>query len=97
MSAFGVADRCLDTELFPTQLRATYAGASRLAQAFAAIVTQFGLSALSAQLGGLVPAISWLSVVTFLPALGVFLLTVPETRGLTLERASGDVDGTGGS
>jgi MFS family permease len=88
LSAFSVADRLVETELFPTSLRATYVGASRLVSAATVVVAGFALSALAGPLGGLVPAISLLSIVTFVPALWVFLRVTPETRGLTLEIAS---------
>jgi hypothetical protein len=88
LSAFSVADRLVETELFPTSLRATYVGASRLVSAATVVVAGFALSALSGPLGGLVPAISWLSLATFVPALWIFLRVTPETRGLTLETAS---------
>ncbi|HKJ24753.1 MAG TPA: MFS transporter, partial [Myxococcota bacterium] len=87
-NAFGVADRCIDTELFPTALRATYAGMARLAAAVAAIVCQFALSGLSGLLGGLPQAIAVLSLATFLPSIPIFLWSAPETRGLSLDEAS---------
>lgn len=85
-AAFSVADRLLGTELFPTPLRATFAGVANLMAAGAGLVASFGLSLLAAPLGGLVPAITWLSIVTYVPATVVFVLAVPETRGLSLER-----------
>ena len=88
IAALSVSDRLIGTELFPTALRATFAGASGLVQAAAAIATQFALSLLTAPLGGLVPAITWLSALTFVPGIVVFLRVVPETRGLSLERAA---------
>jgi len=87
-AAFSVSDRLLGTELFPTPLRATFGGLSGLLVAFAAVASQFGLSLLSLRLGGLVPAITWLSLLTFVPATAIFLLVVPETRGLSLEQSS---------
>jgi putative MFS transporter len=87
-NAYNVAERCLDTELFPTALRATYAGSTRLAQAIATIVTNFGVSALAGAVGGIVPAISVVCVVTALPALAIFLAVAPETAGQSLEAAS---------
>ena len=42
---FSVADRCIDAELFPTALRATYLGAARLMNAAAGVFAMFGLSA----------------------------------------------------
>jgi MFS family permease len=88
IAALSVSDRLIGTELFPTALRATFAGASALMQAGAAIAAQVGLSLLATPLGGLAPAIAWLSAATFVPAIIVFLIVVPETRGLSLERAA---------
>ena len=88
IQALGVAERCLNTELFPTHLRATYAGWLALATALAGIATHFALSGLTLLLSGLPAAVTLLAVVTVAPALAIFLATVPETRGLTLETAS---------
>ena len=87
-NAYGVAERCLDTELFPTTLRATYAGSTRLGQAVATIVANFAISALASKLGGLVFAITVVCVATALPALGIFLAIAPETAGQGLDEAS---------
>lgn len=87
-SVYSVADRCIDSELFPTALRATYLGAARLMNAAAGVLAMFGLSRLSEILGGLPIAIAALAAVTLVPALLIFLAVVPETRGLTLEHAS---------
>ncbi len=89
-AAFSVADRLLGSELFPTPLRATFSGVVGLMVAGAGLVANFGLSFLVEPLGGLVPAISWLSVVTFVPATLIFLIAVPETRGMSLEEAAGE-------
>jgi MFS family permease len=89
-SAFSVADRCIDAELFPTALRATYLGVVRLMSAAAGVATMFGLSLLAGPLGSLANAIALLSAATMLPALALFLLVVPETRGMSLEQASLD-------
>ena len=83
-----MADRCIDTELFPTALRATYAGMARLAAAIAGVVCQFALSGLTSWLGGLPQAIAVLSLATFLPSIPIFLWAAPETRGLSLDEAS---------
>jgi AAHS family 3-hydroxyphenylpropionic acid transporter len=87
-SAFTVADRCIDAELFPTALRATYLGAARLMTAGSGVAAMFGLSVLAAPLGSLGNAIAVLSIASLLPALAIFLAVVPETRGLSLEHAS---------
>lgn len=87
-AAFSVAERLLVSELFPTPLRATVSGVVGLMVAGAALVANFGLSALVAPLGGLAAAISTLSVVTFIPATVIFLAAVPETRGMSLDEAA---------
>ncbi|HKC49551.1 MAG TPA: MFS transporter [Myxococcota bacterium] len=87
-AAFSVADRLLASELFPTPLRATFSGVTALMVAGAGLIANFGLSFLVAPLGGLVPAITWLSVVTFVPATLIFLAAIPETRGMSLEEAA---------
>jgi MFS family permease len=87
-NAFGVADRLIDTELFPTALRATYAGMARLCAAGAAVLCQFALSALTGWVGGLPEAIAVLSLAAFLPSIPIFLWAAPETRGLSLDEAA---------
>jgi putative MFS transporter len=87
-NSYAVAERCIDTELFPTALRATYAGATRLAQALAFVISNFAVSLLAGALGGMVPAISWICVATALPAVAIFLAVAPETAGHTLEETS---------
>ena len=87
-NAYNVAERCLDTELFPTALRATYAGSTRLGQAIATIVANFAVSAIASQLGGIVPAITLVCVATALPAAAIFLAVAPETAGQSLDETS---------
>ena len=87
-NAYNVAERCLDTELFPTALRATYAGSTRLGQAIATIVANFAVSGLASPLGGIVPAITLVSVATALPAVAIFLAVAPETAGQGLDETS---------
>jgi MFS family permease len=87
-SVFSVADRCIDAELFPTALRATYLGVARLMMAAAGVTAMFGLSVLATPLGSLANAIALLSLATMAPAIVLFLLVVPETRGMSLEQAS---------
>jgi hypothetical protein len=87
-SAYTVSDRCIDAELFPTALRATYLGAARLMTAGSGVAAMFGLSVLAAPLGSLGNAIAVLSIATLLPSLAIFLAVVPETRGMSLEHAS---------
>jgi MFS family permease len=87
-NAYNVAERCLDTELFPTALRATYAGSTRLGQAVATIIAHFAVSALAGPLGGIVPAITVVCVATALPAVAIFLAVAPETAGQALDETS---------
>jgi predicted MFS family arabinose efflux permease len=87
-NAYGVAERCLDTELFPTPLRATYAGSTRLAQAVATVAANFGVSALATPLGGIAPAIALVTAATALPAAAIFLAVAPETAGRRLDEAA---------
>jgi putative MFS transporter len=87
-NAYNVAERCLDTELFPTALRATYAGSTRLGQAIATIAANFSVSALAGPAGGIVPAITWVCLATALPALIIFLAVAPETAGRSLDETS---------
>jgi hypothetical protein len=87
-NAYNVAERCLDTELFPTALRATYAGSTRLGQAIASILAHFAVSALAGPLEGIVPAITVVSLASALPAVAIFLAVAPETAGQTLDESS---------
>jgi putative MFS transporter len=87
-NAYNVAERCLDTELFPTALRATYAGSTRLGQAIGTIVANFAVSAIASQRGGIVPAITLVCVATALPAAAIFLAVAPETAGQSLDESS---------
>jgi hypothetical protein len=87
-NAYNVAERCLDTELFPTALRATYAGSTRLGQAIAAILGNFAVSALAGPLEGIAAAITVVSVASALPAVAIFLAVAPETAGQSLDESS---------
>ncbi|HTO53385.1 MAG TPA: MFS transporter [Myxococcota bacterium] len=87
-AVFYLVDRLIATELFPTPLRATFSGVAGLMVAGAYFVANFGLSLLVGPLGGLVQAITWLSIVSFVPATVIFLAAVPETRGLSLEESA---------
>ncbi len=87
-NAYNVAERCLDTELFPTTLRATYAGSTRLAQAVATILANFGVSWLASELGSIGLAITVVSLATALPAVVIFLAVAPETAGQGLDESS---------
>ncbi len=88
LNAFNVGDRLVDTEVFPTHLRATYTGWARAADAVAGSLANFGVSALSLALGSLEAAISALAPAALLPAIAIFLWAVPETRGIALDVAA---------
>jgi len=84
-----IAWRTSATELFPTRLRAAMQGLSAVMAATSAIAAQLGTAALVPLAGGLIEAAS-VMVLLGVPAAIVFLLLVPETRGIELESASLD-------
>jgi putative MFS transporter len=88
IQAFAVADRLVDTELFPTRLRGTYAGARTVGDAAAAVLQNFGLSAAITALGSLELAIAVGVPALVLPALALFWWVTTESRGLTLDEAA---------
>ena len=81
-----VAARTAVTELFPTRLRGTVQGLTRLAQAASFMIGQFVVSALTT-LFGLSHA---LAIVLIFGGTGfvLFYLLLPETMGMELEEAS---------
>lgn len=93
--AFGVADRLVDTELFPTPLRATYVGMRSIGEAFAQTSAQFGLSVLVAAMGSLSGAITVLAAGAAIPSLGLFLYSASESRGMRLEVSALEEEGSG--
>jgi SHS family lactate transporter-like MFS transporter len=74
-------------EMFPTRLRGTLAGAFGIASAAGVMLAHTSVSVLTDVLGGLVPAITLVACLG-LPGPLIFLLVLPETRGLSLEEAS---------
>jgi predicted MFS family arabinose efflux permease len=88
VQAFAVADRLVDTELFPTRLRGTYAGVRTVGDAAAAALQNFGLSAAITALGDLGLAIAVLVPALVLPALALFWWATTESRGLSLDEAA---------
>jgi putative MFS transporter len=85
-SAASVPLRAAATELFPTSLRATLSGWSAVAMAAGVVIGFFATSALALPFGGLAPAVSLLAFCMPLAGI-VFLLALPESRGLELEGA----------
>jgi MFS family permease len=88
VQAFGVADRLVDTELFPTALRTSYAGLRLIVEAAAAALGNFGLAVCLTWFGTLGLAIAVLAPILVVPALAVFWWATTETRGLLLDQAA---------
>ena len=88
VQAFGVADRLVDTELFPTRLRATYAGVRMIGDAAAQTLQNFGVAAAIALLGNLERALAVFVPLLALPALALFWWVTTESRGLSLDEAA---------
>jgi MFS family permease len=88
VQSFSVADRLLDTELFPTRLRSTYAGWRMIGDSAAGVIQNFGLSAAIAVLGSLELAVTVSVLGLVVPAMALFWWSTTETRGLDLEQAS---------
>jgi MFS family permease len=78
------------TELFPTALRGTIMGWLTLCVAVAAIAAQVTVAVLAKPLGGLSNVVGWISLLT-IPSAIIWWLFIDETRGLSLEAASGEV------
>jgi len=84
-----VAANSAVTELFPTALRGTIMGWLTLCVAIAAIVAQVTIAVLAKPLGGLSNVVGWISLLT-IPCAIIWWLFIDETRGLSLEAASGE-------
>jgi MFS family permease len=89
-----VAANSAVTELFPTALRGTIMGWLILCVAIAAIVAQVTIAVLATPLGGLSNVVGWISLLT-IPCAIIWWLFIDETRGLSLEVASGEMFSTG--
>jgi predicted MFS family arabinose efflux permease len=88
VQAFGVADRLVDTELFPTALRASYAGLRLIVEAGATALGNFGLAGILGWLPDLGLALAVFVPALVLPALAIFWWATTETRGLALDQAA---------
>lgn len=88
IQTFFVADRLLDSELFPTRLRPTFAGANTIGDAAAQALQNFGLAAVIAVVGRLDLALTLIFPALVVPATVLFLWATTETRGLTLGEAA---------
>jgi MFS family permease len=87
-----VAGNSAVTELFPTALRGTIMGWLTLCAAIAAIAAEVTVAALAKPLGGLSIVVGWISLLT-IPFVIIWWLFIDETRGLSLEAASGETFG----
>jgi len=88
IQAFGVADRLVDTELFPTALRTSYAGLRLIVESCANALGNFGLAAFIVWLGSLSLAMAALVPGLVAPALVIFWWATTETRGMRLDQAA---------
>jgi MFS transporter, MHS family, alpha-ketoglutarate permease len=88
IQTFSVADRLVDTELFPTRLRGTYAGVRTVGDAAAATLQNFGLSAAIGAAGSLRLAMALMVPALVIPALALFWWVTTESRGLSLDEAA---------
>jgi 2-amino-4-hydroxy-6-hydroxymethyldihydropteridine diphosphokinase len=82
-----VAIRASGTELFPTRLRSSVSGWGAVVTAISGVVANLGTAFLAARAGGLVAAVTILAML-MVPAVAIFWLLVPETKGLELEAAA---------
>jgi MFS family permease len=81
------------TELFPTSMRATVIGWFALISAGAAIISQALIALLAEPLGGLSNVVGYLALLAT-PSAVFFGLFIDETRGMSLEEASGEYQGS---
>lgn len=77
------------TELFPTSLRSTIIGWVALVSAISAVAAQGTIAVLAGPLGGLSTVVGYLALLE-IPSAIIFGAFVDETRGLSLEAASGE-------
>jgi MFS family permease len=85
-----VASNAAVTELFPTALRGTILGWLTLVTAFSAIGAQAAIALLAKPLGGLSNVVGWISLL-WIPSALIWGWFIDETRGLSLEAASGEM------
>ncbi len=76
--------RAAATELFPTRLRGAISGGLAVAVAAALVIVNFQVALLAAWLGGIAVAAPVTSMALLLAA-AVFVLVLPETRGVEIE------------
>ena len=84
-----VAANSAVTELFPTALRGTIMGWLTLCVTFSAVFAQVTIAVLAQRMGGLSNVVGWLALLT-IPCLLIWGFFIDETRGLSLEAASGE-------
>lgn len=78
------------TELLPTSLRSTIIGWITIMMSLGAVISHTTVALLAGPLGGLSVVVGYLALLG-LPSAALFAMFIDETRGLTLEAASGDV------
>ena len=87
LSAGQVGGNSLGTELFPTAIRGAMMGWYSLIGAAASMTAQILIAVLAVRLGGLSIVVGYLSLLA-IPNAVIVALTLPETRGLSLEAAA---------
>ena len=91
INASTVAGNAAATELFPTALRGAMIGWFALIGAVAAVTSQAVIAVLATPLGGLSVVVGYLGLLV-IPSAIVFGACVDETKGMSLELASGELD-----
>jgi hypothetical protein len=84
-----VAANSAVTELYPTALRSTMIGWFAITNSLGALTSHSTVALLAGRLGGLSVVVGYLALVA-LPGSPLFAIFIDETRGLTLEAASGE-------
>jgi predicted MFS family arabinose efflux permease len=84
-----VAANSAVTELFPTALRGTIIGWAAITNSLGALAAHSSVALLAGPLGGLSVVVGYLALVG-LPGALLYAIFIDETRGMTLEAASGE-------
>jgi MFS family permease len=88
-NAVMVAANSSVTELYPTALRGTIIGWFAISNSLGALTSHTTVSLLAGPLGGLSVVVGYLALAG-LPGAILFAVFIDETRGMTLEAASGE-------
>jgi len=84
-----VAQNSAATELFPTALRGTIFGWIAIVTSLGALTAHISVALLAVPLGGLSTVVGYLAIVG-VPGAILYAIFIDETRGMTLEAASGE-------